>query len=102
MLVAEDLGDQRGVAYGRRVLERVVESARARGTIRSPPRAAVRRQSGSTVASSSCEQLAEEVVVAIPLAVGVERDEEAVLTLELPEPDGGVRPVEHGVAQRQR
>ena len=46
------------------------------------------------------EQLAEEMVVAVPLAVRVERDEEAVAALQLPQPLGGVGAAEHRVAER--
>ena len=87
MLVAEDLGDQRGVADGRRVLERVVEPA-VLATPLARRRVQPRRGSRLDGRELELQQLAEEVVVAIPLAVGVERDEEAVLALEPAEPGG--------------
>jgi hypothetical protein len=45
------------------------------------------------------QQFAEEVVVAIPLAFGVERDEEEVRGLELPQKAPGVVPIGDGVAK---
>src|SRR5712691_6034832 len=47
------------------------------------------------------QQLTEEMVVAIPAAVPVERDEKEVGPLELLEPRSGIRIVRHGRAERR-
>ena len=46
------------------------------------------------------QELLEEVVIAVPAAVVVERDEEQVRLLESLQPERGILPLEHGIAER--
>src|SRR5262245_24629738 len=60
----------------------------------------VRRETGLAMLQLHAQELSEEMVEPVPLAVVVERDEEEVRARELTEPRGAALLLEHRVAER--